>query len=161
LTVVHIRPYRADDLDGVIDIFLRAVREVAARDYDRHQIDAWAQVDREAWSVRRMSRPTWVATIGSSLAGFADLESDGHLDMMFVHPAHQGRGVASALLAQVEASAREQGIARLHAEVSITARPFFGRRGFRVIAEQVVRVRGQRFDNFRMEKVLGPTQTPN
>jgi hypothetical protein len=24
-----------------------------------------------------------------------------------------------------------------------------------------VRVRGQRFDNFRMEKVLGPTQTPN
>ena len=135
--MIHIRPYRAGDLDGVIDIFLRAVREVAARDYDQQQIDAWAQADRKAWSVRRMSRPTWVATIGSSLAGFADLESDGHLDMMFVHPAHQGMGVASALLAHVEASAREQGIARLHAEASITARPFFERRGFRVIAEQV------------------------
>ncbi|MDR5753647.1 MULTISPECIES: GNAT family N-acetyltransferase [unclassified Caballeronia] len=157
--MIEVRPYRPSDLDAIIDLFLRSVREVAARDYDRWQVDAWAQADRDEWSVKRMSRPTWVAMSGTSLAGFADLESDGHLDMMFVHPAHQGAGVASALLAQVEASARERGIARLHAEASITARPFFERRGFRVIAAQVVHVRGADFKNFRMEKTLSPSRT--
>jgi putative acetyltransferase len=154
--VVYVRPYRPSDLDEVIDVFVRSVCEVAARHYAPAQIDAWAQVERDVWSVKRSSRPTWVAMIGASLVGFADLESDGHLDMMFVHPSHQGAGVASALLVQVEASAHERGIARLHAEASITARPFFERRGFRAIAQQEVSVRGERLTNFRMEKTLAP-----
>lgn len=135
---------------------MRSVREGAARDYAPAQIDAWARVDRDVWSVKRSSHPTWVAMIGASIVGFADLESDGHLDMMFVHPSHQGAGVASALLVQIEASAHERGIARLHTEASITARPFFERRGFQVSAQQEVSVRGERLTNFRMEKTLAP-----
>jgi putative acetyltransferase len=157
--VVEIRPYRPSDLDAVIELFLRSVREVAARDYDRRQIDAWAQADRDEWSVKRMSRPTWVATTGVSLAGFADLETDGHIDMMFVHPAHQGADIANMLLTQVEANAREQNIAQLHTDASITARPFFEKRGFHVIAARVVHVRGEAFENFRMEKTLSPSRT--
>lgn len=89
---ISIRSYQSQDLDAVIAIFLGAIREVAAKDYDSAQIDAWAQVDRDAWSRRRLSRPTWVALIGEAVVGFTDLEPDGHLDMMFVHPAHQGVG---------------------------------------------------------------------
>ena len=149
-----IRPYRASDLDGVIAIFLRAIREVASRDYDQAQIDAWAQVDRDAWAPRRLSRPTWVVAVGEALAGFADLEPNGHLDMMFVHPGHQRRGVATALLAAVEAAAREQGLTRLSTEASITAHPFFEARGFSVITPQLVEKRGQVLRNFRMAKTL-------
>lgn len=149
-----IRPYQSADLDAVIAIFQGAVRKVAVRDYDQAQIDAWAQVERDRWEVRRLSRPTWIAFVGQSPAGFTDLEADGHLDMMFVHPAHQGVGVATALLERVEASAQEQGLARLFTEASITARPFFERRGFRVVTAQSVEVRGQRLTNFRMEKFM-------
>jgi putative acetyltransferase len=154
-TVIAIRPYLPSDRDAVIAIFLEAIRQVAGRDYDQAQIDAWAQVDRDRWDVRRRSRPTWVAEIGQSYAGFTDLEPDGHLDMMFVHPNHQGAGVATALLQRVELAAREQGLSRIFTEASITARSFFERRGFRIVAPQIVEIRGQRLTNFRMEKVLG------
>ncbi|WP_255631358.1 GNAT family N-acetyltransferase [Caballeronia sp. dw_19] len=103
-----IRRYEAADLDAVISVFLRSVRGVASRDYDAGQIAAWAQVDRDVWSRRRLDRPTWVGLIDGVIAGFIDLESSGHIDMLFVDPASQRRGVASALLDAVENAARVQ-----------------------------------------------------
>jgi putative acetyltransferase len=153
---ISIRNYRPEDVDAVIDLFTRAVREVAIRDYTRAQARAWAPdvPDRAAWAARRASRPTFIAEVGGTMAGFADLEPDGHVDMMFVHPDHQGLGVASALLTHVEALARAAGLARLTTEASITARPFFTRRGFTVLAEQQVALRGEVMTNFRMVKPL-------
>jgi putative acetyltransferase len=151
---VDIRPYAPEDLDAAIEVFLRAIRETCAAHYDARQIAAWAQADRAEWSARRLAKPTWVAVSAGTIAGFADLEWDGHLDMMFVHPAHQRAGVATALLRQIERAAHEQGIARIHTDASITARPFFERHGFRVVSAQSVSVRGQSFANFRMEKHL-------
>jgi putative acetyltransferase len=152
-----VRRYAASDLDPLIDLFRASVRRVAIRDYSEDQVRAWAPdvVDREAWAARRASRPTWVVEIDGAIAGFSDLEPDGHLDNMFVHPDHQGRGVASALLAAVEAEAARLGLGRLFTEASITARPFFERKGFTVIRPQTVSVRGQDFVNYRMEKRLG------
>ena len=117
---------------------------------------AWApdSIDREARALRHASKPTWIAETAGMMIGFSDLEPDGHVDCMYVHPDHQGRGVATRLLVEVESTAREQGLNRLYSEVSITARPFFECRGFRVIAPQIVTARGQKFLNFRMEKSL-------
>lgn len=153
--MIRIRPYRAGDLDAVIDIFLRAVRETASRDYAPEEIDAWAQADRAEWDVWRREARTFVAEVEGAPAGFSDLEADGHLDMMFVHPRPQGRGVATVLLARIEAEARALSLPRLFTEASLTARPFFERRGFRLLEAQRVDIRGRRMTNFRMEKVLG------
>ena len=147
-----IRRYVAADLDAVVSVFLRSVRGVASRDYDAGQIAAWAQVDRDVWSYRRLDRPTWVALIDDVIAGFIDLESSGHIDMLFVDPACQRRGVASALLDTVENAAHVQRLAVLDTDASITARPFFEKHGFRVVRSQDVALRGQRLTNFRMEK---------
>jgi putative acetyltransferase len=147
-----IRRYEAADLEAVMSVFLRSVRGVASRDYDAGQIAAWAQVDRDVWSYRRLDRPTWVALIDDVIAGFIDLESSGHIDMLFVDPACQRRGVASALLDTVENAAHVQRLAVLDTDASITARPFFEKHGFRVVRSQDVALRGQRLTNFRMEK---------
>ena len=109
---MRIRDYQPPDLDAVIAVFIGAIREIAARDYTPAQIDAWAQVDRDAWAARRLSRPTWVAIMRETVVGFTDLEPDGHLDMMFVHPAHQRAGIATALLATVEAARTRSGLFR-------------------------------------------------
>jgi putative acetyltransferase len=153
-TTLSIRPYRSTDLDAVIDIFTRAIREVASKDYDSARIDARSHVDREEWAPHRLSRPAWIAEIGNSPAGFTDLEPDGHLDMMFVHPDFQGQGVATALLGQVEAAAHSLGLAKIFTEASITARPFFERRGFQLIERQSVERDGQLLTSFRMKKTL-------
>jgi len=149
-----IRRYDAADLDAVIGVFLRSVREVASRDYDAGQIAAWAQADRDVWSRRRLERPTWVALLDDVIAGFIDLEGNGHIDMLFVDPANQRKGVASALLDTVENAARGQRLAVLDTDASITARPFFEKHGFQVVRSQDVALRGQRLTNFRMEKHL-------
>lgn len=154
IETVAVRPYEPTDLDAVIGIFLRAIREVASADYDPAQIDAWARADREVWRERRLSRPTWVATVEEQPAGFTDLEPDGHVDMMYVHPDHQRLGVAKRLVERAEAEARRQGIALIYSEVSITARPFFERQGFRVVEEERVFRNGQWFLRYRMEKTL-------
>ena len=148
-----IREYHPADLDAVIAIFVGAIREIAARDYTAEQIDAWAQVDRGRWQQRRLSRPTWIAVIGEKIVGFADLEPNGCLDMMFVHPAHQGAGVATELLRTVETAARNLNLAHIFTEASITARPFFERRGFAVVTENFEEC-GQLLRNFKMTKGL-------
>jgi putative acetyltransferase len=151
---IVLRRYVTTDLDGVIEVFQRAIREVASRDYDAAQVAAWSQVDRDEWEPWRLTRPTWVAVLGEQVIGFSDLEADGHLDMMFVHPDHQGIGIASMLLLTVEEAARLQGLSRIFTEASITARPFFKKRGFVVDAQQEVTMEGETFTNFRMHKMV-------
>jgi putative acetyltransferase len=151
---IRLRHYVTGDLDAIIEVFQRAVREVASKDYSTAQIAAWSAVDRFAWEPHRLTQPTWVAIDGERVAGFSDLEPDGHLDMMFVHPVYQGIGVASLLLRQVEEAAIALGLKRIFTEASKTARPFFARRGFVVDGEQLVGKRGERMSNFRMHKLL-------
>ncbi|HEX8047893.1 GNAT family N-acetyltransferase [Rhizobium sp.] len=152
---ISVREYDPADAGATIDIFLRAIREVASKDYNPAQIAAWAKVDdAKVWAEWRTSRPTWLAICETQPVGFSDLKADGCLDMMFVHPDHQGKGVASLLLKTVEAAARSQGYRRIFTEASLTARPFFERKGFIVLAAQTVEKRGQTLPNFRMEKSL-------
>lgn len=154
LAPFELRDYRPNDLDALIEVFIRAIRDTACRDYTPEQVDAWAQPDRELWLQRRSSKPTWVAVMDEKVVGFTDLEPDGHIDMMYVHPCVAGNGVARALLERVEEQAKQDGIGRLYAEVSLTARPFFEKNGFTVIEPERVFRNGQHFDRFKMEKTL-------
>jgi putative acetyltransferase len=126
-------------------------------DYSAEQVEAWAGPgpDPGMWEVRIAAdnnlRRMFAATKEERIVGFAELEAYGHLDTLYVHHEFQGRGVASRLLDRVEAHARRLGLTRLYTEASITARPFFLRRGFAVVRPQLVEVRGKTFRNFIME----------
>ena len=99
-------------------------------------------------------RRTLVAEEGGEVIGFAELEDDGHLDMLYLREDAVGRGVGRRLYGAVEQEARALGLSRVFAEVSITARPFFERRGFTVVREQTVHPNGVPLTNFVMEKPL-------
>lgn len=134
------------------------MRDIASHDYTAQQIRAWASciVDERQFGQRCESKPTWVAEVDGRIAGFSDLDPDGHIDMLYVHPDCQRRGVARALLQHVEEAARATGLRRLYTEASITARPVFETMGFRTIVPQTVTVRGESMTNYRMEKRLEP-----
>jgi len=153
---LHIRPYAAADLDALVALFRASVHAVARRDYSPEQVLAWApgEVDRTAWALRLAASTTWVAALGDRSVGFINLEPDGHIDMLYVDPGYQGRGIASALLGRVERAASTRGLRRLFTEASISARPFFEHRGFHLIAAQTVARRGQELTNFRMVRTL-------
>jgi hypothetical protein len=87
-----------------------------------------------------------------TVVGFAEFEPNGHIDCFYVHHNFQGVGVGTALMHEIEMEAREKLLPRIYAEVSITARPFFASKGFQVIKQQTVRIRGVELTNFVMEK---------
>jgi putative acetyltransferase len=151
-----IRTYVPADLDALLEVFRHAVRVSARRAYTESQVRAWApdQLDRDRWAHRLVKLKVWVAEEGDTPLGFCAMESDGHVDVLYVHSASQRRGLATALLAEAEAFARAGGVARLYTEASITARPFFEHCGFRTLAAQKVHLRGEEFRNYKMEKVL-------
>src|SRR5262249_40612326 len=111
-------------------------------------------MDRDRWARRLSGTFTFVAVEGGEVVGFGNLEADGHLDCLYTHAHYQGQGVGTALVAAMEAKARELGLTRLFTEASITARPFFERRAFRVLQPQQVECRGSWFTNYRMDKPL-------
>jgi putative acetyltransferase len=156
LSGIEVRRYRSDDLCALMDVRRSSIRGVASRDYTPAQIDAWVRNSQETGTqARRFGETlTWVALQGGVLAGFVNLADGGYLDCLYVHADHQRRGVATALLTALETKARTQGLARIHSEVSITARPFFERIGFVVVTPQQVSVDGLTYDNFKMEKAL-------
>lgn len=156
MSKIELRKYEPSDLQSLIDVFRQSVRELACKDYSVSQILAWAPdyIDPISFSLRRESKPTWIAELDGRIAGFSDLEADGHIDMLYVHPDFRSQGVARALLQHLESIALQQGIAQLHAEVSITARPVFVRHGFRVITEQTVTHGGETYINLQMQKPL-------
>jgi putative acetyltransferase len=156
LEPVIIRPYARQDAPVLMDIFNRAVRSLASRDYDAAQIEAWMgrTSDAAAFQARREAKPTFIAEIGGVIAGFSDLEPDGHIDMLFVEPAFARRGVGRALLKHIEAEARAAALPRLYAEASITAKPAFVSEGYTVITRQDVFIGDVALTNYRIEKVL-------
>lgn len=82
------------------------------------------------------------------IIGFGDMDESGYLDRLYVHKDFQGQGVASAICDELERFAA--GIITTHA--SITAKPFFQHRGYRVVRKQEVIRRGVALTNFVMEK---------
>jgi len=155
-TEIAVRPY--DDKDGprLLEIFHDAVHRGAAGEYSEEQRRAWApeNMDLAAFTAALTTQQTWVAEIDGTVVGFSDLAPNGYVNMMFAHPDYQGQGIATTLLSQVEHAATTQGMQRLITEASVTARPFFEKRGFMLTAEQWVPLRGQTLTNFLMEKWL-------
>ena len=162
MPAITIRPYQAADAVTLTRLFQASVWQVASRDYTPSHVRAWAPdiMDARRFGERCESKSTWVAEVGGCIAGFSDLEPDGHVDMLYVHPDFERRGVARALLEHLEKVARGFNYRRLYTEASITARPVFEALGFRVTVPQSVTLRGEAMTNYRMEKRLdaGPAR---
>jgi putative acetyltransferase len=157
-----IRAYEADDASAIARLFYETVRCVNQADYSEEQVEAWAPAvpDQQAWHAR-MSEPdrlTLVAQEDDEVVGFAEVEDDGHLDMLYVRGDAVGRGVGQRLYEAVEGEARGWGVGRIFTEASVTARPFFERNGLRVVREQRISCRGVEMTNFAMEKPLAPPE---
>lgn len=152
-----IRSYRDGDLGGVIRCFGESVRVIAGRHYDAQQIAVWApaEPDREAWRRRLSIGGVLVADVQGSIAGFARVEASGFIDLLYVDPSYERRGIGKALLEAACAWSASAGAGAFEANVSLAARALFERAGFQVEREQAVEHGGAMFRNFRMRRERG------
>lgn len=145
-----IRAYRSEDCGEIAELFYNTVHTVNAKDYTKEQLNVWAtgQVDLEKWDKSFREHVTVVAVLDGIIAGFGDIDSTGYLDRLYVHKDYQRKGIASAICDRLE----ETVSGNIVTHASITARPFFEKRGYRTVREQQVERQGILLTNFVMEK---------
>lgn len=147
---MFIRKYESTDCKELAELFYNTVHTINAKDYTKEQLDAWAsgQVDLEKWDQSFQEHFTVVAVENGIIVGFGDIDTTGYFDRLYIHKNNQRKGIATAICDQLES--KVQGKIVTHA--SVTAKPFFEKRRYKVLKEQQV-VRKEIFlKNYVMEK---------
>ncbi len=147
---MEIRKYLQSDCRELTELFYNTVHTVNAKNYTEEQLNVWAsgEVDLEKWNQSLQEHFSIVAVENGTIVGFGDIDDTGYLDRLFVHTDYQKKGIATAICNQLEQSV--QGNIITHA--SITARPFFEKRGYTVVKEQQVERQGIFLTNYVMIK---------
>ena len=144
----------SSDIVDITRLFYETIQAINSKDYPQDEIDDWSSwhSDFDKWNARIEEQYFIVAIFDCKIVGFGSLATDGYLDFMFVHKDYQGQGIASQLLSELEKWAIEQGNQEIYSEVSITAKPFFERRGFELKRKQVKKSRDKELENYYMTK---------
>lgn len=144
-----IRAYTHTDLETISKLFYETVHHVNSKDYTKEQLFAWAK-DTSRLQERRkdlLKQKTLVAEIDGVIVGFGSIDRSGCLDLLYVHKDFQRRGIATALCNHLE-----KGFITVKTYASITAKPFFEKRGYLLIKCQEVEREGIKLKNFEMKK---------
>lgn len=147
-----LRKYRSDDVAALAGLFYETVHCVNQKDYTKEQLDAWAtgKIDLKEWDRSFLQRLCIVAVVDEIIVGFGDLDQMGYLDRLYVHKDYQRKGIATAICNELERAF----FGKITVHASVTARPFFEKRGYQVVREQQVERQGIFLKNFLMEKIL-------
>lgn len=154
-----LRKYVPADCGNLAQLFYDTVHSINAEDYNKQQLDVWAAgtVNLEEWNRSFQEHFTVVAVKGDFIVGFGDIDCNGYLDRLFVHKDHQGKGIATAICEELEKQC--SGI-QITTAASITSKPFFEKRGYKVANEQEVERQGVKLKNYAMKKLRVVENTP-
>lgn len=153
-----IRRYTPADCAAILLLFHDTVHTINALDYSADQLAVWAPktADAARWNASLSAHTSVVAEEDGCILGFGDIDGD-YLDRLYVHKDAQRRGIATAIADALETAAREQQKATVTVHSSLTAKPFFEKRGYRVLRAQQVERGGILLPNFVMCKPLSQT----
>lgn len=153
---IALRPMLPADVPLLVEIFRSSIDELTTDDYSDTQREAWAAAadDEAVFGERLAKQLTLVGTMEGSPVGFASLKAPDVLDMLYVHPAAGGSGVATMLVDALEKLAAARGAGKLTADVSDSAVDFFRKRGFVAQTRNTRPLGGEWLANTTMEKKL-------
>lgn len=149
---MEIRDYRPTDFREITDLFHKTVHSISTSIYSKEALEAWAPSppNYEQWKTRLIIKKPFVAIKGDEIIGFIELESDGHIDCLYVHYDYQGQGVANELFNHLMKKAIEQKLTNLYVEASMLAVPLFRKKGFEVLRMNEIERGGVTLVNYSM-----------
>lgn len=155
VTNLGIRRLAAQDIPEMRKLFRATVLTVNSKDYTKEEVEDWASCGDsvEHWK-ELLAKNDYIGALDGQggIVGFSSMNAEGYLHSMFVHKDWQGKGVATLLLSEVEKIARRYGVHKISVEVSVTARPFFEKHGYKVVKEQKAKANRLYLANYVMEK---------
>ena len=138
-------------------VFQNTVLAINRRDYSQAEVEDWASCGDNLANIKDMIKTHYfIVAVNqqSEIVGFSSITSQGYLHSMFVHKNFQSEGIATMLLNEIEQYAITNGIMRITSEVSLTARPFFEKKGYIVEEEQKRKANKLSLTNFWMAKQM-------
>ncbi len=153
-TDTHLRGMITGEADALGRVMFRAIHD-GYSDYTEAQRSAWCATPPagDGWAAKLAAQDVCVVEALGAPVGF--ITRDGaYVDLAFVLPEWQGRGVFSMLCDRTEADARAVGLRRLWVHASLMAQPAFEAKGFAVTRHETVARRGETLDRAEMEKVF-------
>ncbi|MCR1960333.1 GNAT family N-acetyltransferase [Thomasclavelia cocleata] len=148
------REYQSSDLKEICELFYETITIINKYDYNDEQIRVWS--NRRNVLLKQdnffYSLYTIVAIENNKIVGYGNIDKNGYLDHLYVHKNYQRRHIATLLCDKLENYNKE--IKELTVHSSITAKPFFEKRGYKVVKEQTVELDGVNINNYLMKKVI-------
>lgn len=144
------------DLKEMQKLYSETIQHVCKNDYNSAQINVWISgaKNTERWIDVINTQFVLLATIEDKIVGFGTLKDGNYIDFFYIHKEFQRQGIADRLLTELQLEAKKQHSKVITSDVSITARPFFEKKGFIVKAEQRNIRFGIELINYKMEKNL-------
>ena len=146
------------------ELFQNTVLAVNSKDYSQAEVEDWASCGDDLSNIEEMIKTHYfIVAVNqqSQIVGFSSITSQGYLHSMFVHKDFQGKGIATMLLEEIERYAITAGIMRITSEVSLTARPFFEKKGYIVKEEQKRKANQLSLTNFWMAREMAKIKPYN
>ncbi|SHM81557.1 GNAT family N-acetyltransferase [Flavobacterium chilense] len=153
---ISFRKATISDLNEMQQLYTNTIQFACKNDYNSAQIEAWISgvKNTERWTQVIETQFVVLAIIQDQIVGFGTLKNGNYIDFFYIHKDFQRRGIANKLLTELELEAKNQHTKIITSDISITAKPFFEKKGFVVKAEQ----KNIRLDveliNYKMEKQL-------
>ena len=148
-----IREYQNSDSEKLFKLFCDTIYFINSKDYTKEQLKVWAKKDRDLslWEKSLSKNYTLVAEEKNIIIGFGNINETGYLDMLYVHKDFQRKNIASQICNELE---KIFPVSKITVHASITAKPFFEKRGYKIIREQFVEREKIFLKNYIMEKNL-------
>jgi putative acetyltransferase len=156
-TEISIRNYQPEDVQDLANIYYNTIHQINIKHYTKKQVDVWApatSLEMKGWAKKFPRTKPIVAIVEDKIVGFAEFEPNGHIDCFYCHHEWIRKGVGSALMKKILQKAKNSNIHLIFAEVSITAKPFFKKWGFRNVTQQTIVRKGIELQNFKMERAV-------
>jgi putative acetyltransferase len=153
---MNLRKATISDLKEMQELFIETIKHVCKNDYNSAQIDIWISgvKNTERWIDVINTQFVLLAIIQDKITGFGTLKEGNYIDFFYIHKDFQRQGIADKLLTELELEAKKQHTKTITSDISITAKPFFEKKGFIVKAEQKNIRLGVELINYKMEKEL-------
>lgn len=151
LILKKLRKYKSSDCGEIIELFYNTVHSINKKDYTQIQLDVWAtkNIDIGKWDISFLNNYTVVVESNGIIVGFGDISKDGYLDRLYVHKDFQRMGIATMICDELKNKVKDKVI---YTHASITAKPFFIKRGYKIIKQQFVEREKILLENYVMEK---------
>lgn len=153
--MITIRIALNTDIEEIQSLYRNTVLVINRRDYSQAEVEDWASCGDDLSKIEDMIKTHYfIVAVNrqSEIVGFSSITPQGYLHSMFVHKDFQGKGIATMLLEEIERYAITAGIVQITSEVSLTARPFFEKKGYVVEGEQKRKANQLSLTNFRMAR---------